>query len=106
MFFFFFFFNDTATTEIYTLSLHDALPIPLPVLNSLFDPLYPPGMPQYWRADFIEEFTDEAIAKYAEVGPSYTVPMTQIHLYAIDGAASRVPSDATAWEYRTARWAS
>src|SRR2546430_260691 len=27
MIFFFFFFNDTATTEIYTLSLHDALPI-------------------------------------------------------------------------------
>src|SRR2546421_7104349 len=26
-FFYFFFFNDTATTEIYTLSLHDALPI-------------------------------------------------------------------------------
>src|SRR2546430_3754278 len=29
MFLFFFFFNDTATTEIYTLSLHDALPISL-----------------------------------------------------------------------------
>src|SRR2546426_12494142 len=28
--FFFFFFNDTATTEIYTLSLHDALPIYIP----------------------------------------------------------------------------
>src|SRR5437588_7785977 len=27
LYFFFFFFNDTATTEIYTLSLHDALPI-------------------------------------------------------------------------------
>ena len=27
LFFVFFFFNDTATTEIYTLSLHDALPI-------------------------------------------------------------------------------
>src|SRR2546430_14578003 len=27
--YFFFFFNDTATTEIYTLSLHDALPISL-----------------------------------------------------------------------------
>src|SRR5436189_2307239 len=27
LFIFFFFFNDTATTEIYTLSLHDALPI-------------------------------------------------------------------------------
>ena len=30
-FFFSFFFNDTATTEIYTLSLHDALPIYLPI---------------------------------------------------------------------------
>src|SRR5438477_9794987 len=30
LFFFFFFFNDTATTEIYTLSLHDALPISPP----------------------------------------------------------------------------
>src|SRR6266853_6944063 len=30
-FFFFFFFNDTATTEIYTLSLHDALPIGLSI---------------------------------------------------------------------------
>src|SRR5215467_4683893 len=29
-FLFFFFFNDTATTEIYTLSLHDALPVPQP----------------------------------------------------------------------------
>src|SRR2546430_13555468 len=33
LFCFFFFFNDTATTEIYTLSLHDALPI-CPVLRT------------------------------------------------------------------------
>src|SRR3712207_6923505 len=49
LFFFFFFFNDTATTEIYTLSLHDALPIfardfLLPItlavlLDFLFSPL-------------------------------------------------------------------
>src|SRR5256885_12313590 len=31
LYFFFFFFNDTATTEIYTLSLHDALPISFPL---------------------------------------------------------------------------
>src|SRR2546422_3819753 len=40
---FFFFFNDTATTEIYTLSLHDALPIWFPAqmaaLGALFDEL-------------------------------------------------------------------
>src|SRR5215471_21601029 len=33
LFVFFFFFNDTATTEIYTLSLHDALPISTPSPN-------------------------------------------------------------------------
>src|SRR5258705_9040638 len=38
---FFFFFNDTATTEIYTLSLHDALPISVLTLNSA---LLPSGM--------------------------------------------------------------
>src|SRR2546430_17437790 len=35
-FFFFFFFNDTATTEIYTLSLHDALPICVPLCADQF----------------------------------------------------------------------
>src|SRR2546422_10308081 len=38
----FFFFNDTATTEIYTLSLHDALPI---CLFRALDPLKTPPHP-------------------------------------------------------------
>src|SRR6478672_13336922 len=37
-FFIFFFFNDTATTEIYTLSLHDALPIPRAIGSSSGSP--------------------------------------------------------------------
>src|SRR3990167_6363411 len=36
--FFFFFFNDTATTEIYTLSLHDALPISTRVARCFWSP--------------------------------------------------------------------
>src|SRR2546427_12783313 len=40
--FFFFFFNDTATTEIYTLSLHDALPICL-VISNMLTCLLPPN---------------------------------------------------------------
>src|SRR2546422_8028038 len=35
---FFFFFNDTATTEIYTLSLHDALPISIPTWTAARSP--------------------------------------------------------------------
>src|SRR5215203_7038012 len=44
-FFFFFFFNDTATTEIYTLSLHDALPIPTTVLTCCGRWPRPPAAP-------------------------------------------------------------
>src|SRR3712207_7592728 len=40
--FVFFFFNDTATTEIYTLSLHDALPILPDELWAKMEPLLPP----------------------------------------------------------------
>src|SRR5256886_16919641 len=44
---FFFFFNDTATTEIYTLSLHDALPISLETIKKVipFTGTLSPGSP-------------------------------------------------------------
>src|SRR2546429_5576337 len=42
---FFFFFNDTATTEIYTLSLHDALPISWPRAPMSMPPWRPPRRP-------------------------------------------------------------
>src|SRR5215203_7454698 len=51
----FFFFNDTATTEIYTLSLHDALPIPPPGRPP--SPGTPPP-PPHWPARS-EEHTSE-----------------------------------------------
>src|SRR3712207_9400903 len=41
---FFFFFNDTATTEIYTLSLHDALPIWAPGLEPEYPQVAPAGL--------------------------------------------------------------
>src|SRR2546428_14135195 len=41
LFFFFFFFNDTATTEIYTLSLHDALPISARIALIMISPFLP-----------------------------------------------------------------
>src|SRR3712207_7005010 len=45
----FFFFNDTATTEIYTLSLHDALPIcPYKSMATIKTQLLPMHMPARW----------------------------------------------------------
>src|SRR2546426_2996840 len=52
---FFFFFNDTATTEIYTLSLHDALPISVPAQQRSEQPVrrrqYSHRHPRQRRAD-------------------------------------------------------
>src|SRR3712207_6614021 len=49
-----FFFNDTATTEIYTLSLHDALPIStkLPLPPPLSNPDIVPSYPSTWDPHF------------------------------------------------------
>ncbi|HEY1563135.1 MAG TPA: FAD-binding oxidoreductase [Gaiellaceae bacterium] len=80
-------------------------PLPLPVWNTAFDALYPPGDQWYWRGEFVREIPDEAIAVHAEYGPRMPTWKSTMHLYAIDGAASRVANDATAWSYRDARWA-
>src|SRR4051794_41775459 len=52
-----FFFNDTATTEIYTLSLHDALPIYLNIYNNYFKA---PWMPDRTEANPNELNQDDA----------------------------------------------
>src|SRR6476660_4392454 len=53
-----FFFNDTATTEIYTLSLHDALPIRSTICRSTWTPSLNASMPR-WIATRSEEHTSE-----------------------------------------------
>jgi FAD/FMN-containing dehydrogenase len=79
-------------------------PVPLPAWNTAFDALYPPGDQWYWRGEFIKEIPDEAIAIHAEYGPAMPTWKSTMHLYPIDGAASRVANDATAWGYRDAVW--
>ena len=42
-------------------------PMPLPGAAERVRPLYPPGLQWYWKADFVKELTDEAIALHVEV---------------------------------------
>jgi FAD/FMN-containing dehydrogenase len=80
-------------------------PIPQPVLQSLFDGLLPTGLQWYWRADFVKDLSDEAIAKHVEFGKKLPSLQSTMHLYPINGAASRIANDATPWAYRDATWA-
>ena len=80
--------------------------LPNPVLNSMFDPLYPAGLQWYWKADFVRELNDEAIALHADHGSRLPTMLSTMHMYPVDGAAGRVKNNATAWAYRDAKWSS
>jgi hypothetical protein len=86
-------------------ALDGVQPLPLPALQSAFDALYPPGDQWYWRADFVDEISDEAIDLHKSFGEQLPTWKSTMHLYPIDGAASRVGNDETPWAYRDSKWA-
>ena len=79
--------------------------MPYPVLNSAFDALLPKGLRQYWKADFVRELPDEAIAAHVEHGPRVPTLPSPMHLYPINGAAGRVGAEEMAFSHRDARYA-
>ena len=85
--------------------LHGVQALPFPALQSVFDGLYPPGLQWYWRADFVNDLPDAAIALHAEYAERLPTMHSTMHLYPIDGAAHRVGRNETAFSYRDSRWA-
>ncbi len=86
--------------------MHGVQPMPFPALQSAFDALYPKGDQWYWRADFVNEIPDEAVAAHARFGPEMPSGQSTMHLYPIDGAAHDAGNSDTAWAYRDANWGS
>jgi len=80
-------------------------PLPQPALQTLFDPIYPPGLQWYWRADFVNELSDAAIAQHVRFSQALPSMHSTMHLYPINGAAARIGKEKTAWNYRDANWA-
>src|SRR5262249_42243044 len=79
-------------------------PVPFPAIQSAFDGVYPAGDQWYWRADYVQALPDGAIQANAEYAAAMPTWKSAMHLYPIDGAAARVPSEATAWAARDARF--
>jgi hypothetical protein len=78
--------------------------MPFPMLQSMFDGLYPPGLQWYWKADFVNELGDEAVALHIKHGSELPTLHSTMHLYPINGAAHRAGSADTPWGYREATW--
>jgi hypothetical protein len=79
-------------------------PMPYPMLQSMFDGLYAPGLQWYWKADFVNDLTDEAIALHIRHGAELPSLHSTMHLYPINGAAHKVGKKDTPWNYRDATW--
>jgi hypothetical protein len=84
--------------------MHGAGRVPLPGLNSAFDPVYSPGDQWYWRADFVDEIPDESIERNAEWNARMPSWKSGSHIYPIDGAAHEVGAEETPWAYRDTRY--
>jgi FAD/FMN-containing dehydrogenase len=80
-------------------------PMPYPALNGAFDALLPPGLQQYWKANYLTELSDGQIQAQLEWGPKVPTMNSTAHIYPINGAAQRVAPDATAFGHREASFA-
>ncbi|MEO8397756.1 MAG: BBE domain-containing protein, partial [Chloroflexota bacterium] len=78
--------------------------IPWPMLQSLFDAIYPPGLQWYWRADFVKEISDQAVDLHLKYAAQLPTGHSTMHLYPINGVAQRVGQQDTAWGYRDANF--
>lgn len=78
--------------------------MPFPALQSAFDGLYPSGEQWYWRADFVNEISEAAIAEHMKHGPLMPTLKSTMHLYPINGAAHKVGKNDTAFSYRDAKY--
>ena len=85
-------------------AIDGVMPVPFPALQSVFDPLYPPGLQWYWRAAFFETIPDQAVEQHVRFAEQLPTMFSTMHLYPMDGAAHRVGRSETAFSYREANW--
>ncbi|MGW3656503.1 FAD-binding oxidoreductase [Streptomyces sp. NPDC005151] len=85
-------------------AFHFTSPMPYPALQTMFDALLPSGLQWYWRGNFFDRITDDAIAVHARYAENLPTDLSTTHLYPVDGAAHRIGPDDTAWAYRDAVW--
>jgi FAD/FMN-containing dehydrogenase len=74
--------------------------MPMPAVNTMFDPIYAPGLHHYWKADYIPRLTDGMIPIHAKHGPNVPSLQSTMHLYPQTGAIQRPGKSDTAYAYR------
>jgi FAD/FMN-containing dehydrogenase len=80
-------------------------PMPYTAFQAIVDATAPPGMRSYWRGEYMDDLTDDAIAVFADRAPELVAagfPLTQTLFFRIGQAVKAVPDHATAFSHRDA----
>ena len=80
-------------------------PMPYVALQSMLDAGNPSGVQNYWKAAFLDDLPDAAIAAALDVGAAIPSPLTVVLLQPLGGAYARVDEHTTALSHRDAPWA-
>jgi len=82
-------------------------PMPYTAFQAILDGSAPKGYRSYWRGEYLDTLSDEAIATFLRHAPELTGrgrPFTQAIIFRIGQAVAAVPDDATAFSHRDAKY--
>jgi FAD/FMN-containing dehydrogenase len=77
-------------------------PMPYTTLQTGSDAAYPQGRRNYWKSHYLDEITDEMIARLMEHGPRMPSPLSSFYFQHLGGAIARPGPDAAAFGHRNA----
>lgn len=80
-------------------------PMSMPMLQGMFDALYPAGLQWYWRGDFFDTLSDAAIEQHVEFAARVPTLHSLMHLYPVLGQVHVVGPGETAFSYRRSQFA-
>jgi FAD/FMN-containing dehydrogenase len=82
-------------------------PMPYTAFQAALDPTAPPNMRSYWRGEYLNELSDDAIDAFLEHAQTLTQsgrPFSQAVIFRIGQAVSAIDDDATAFSHRDANY--
>lgn len=80
-------------------------PMPYTAFQAIVDPANPPGLRNYFRGDYLDGLSDEAIDAYLERSEhtvSTTTPLAQLIIFRLGAGVSKVADESTAFSHRDA----
>ena len=82
-------------------------PMPSTAFQAMIDPMAPKGFRSYWRGEYLQSLSDEAIDTFVQHAPELTatgMPLTQVVIFRIGQGVTDVPDEATAFSHRDAQY--